>query len=218
MEHNLTDKQLSRMADGREYRSMVMTVRALDDSQDMVVEGYATTFNQPYLLYDGRYYDGRYYKVWEQIAPTAFDECDMTDVIMQYDHAGRVFARNKNGTLTLAVDAVGLKMTASLGGTDIGRQLYQEIKGGYTDKMSFGFVVAEDQRVSTVDHENDVETITRTITKIKKLYDVSAVSIPANDMTSISARRYADGVIDGIKAERLERANKRKKLKLLLEV
>ena len=213
MEHNLTDQQLRRMDDGREYRSMVMTVRALDDSQDMVVEGYATTFNQPYLLYDGRYY-----KVWEQIAPTAFDECDMSDVIMQYDHAGRVFARNKNGTLTLAVDAVGLKMTASLGGTDIGRQLYQEIKGGYTDKMSFGFVVAENQRVSTVDHENDVETITRTITKIKKLYDVSAVSIPANDMTSISARRYADGVIDGIKAERLERANKRKKLKLLLEV
>lgn len=213
MEHNLTDKQLSRMDDGREYRSMVMTVRALDDSQDMVVEGYATTFNQPYLLYDGRYY-----KVWEQISPTAFAECDMSDVIMQYDHAGRVFARNKNGTLTLTVDSIGLKISANLGGTDIGRQLYQEIKGGYTDKMSFGFVVAEDQRVSTVDHENDVETITRTITKIKKLYDVSAVSIPANDMTSISARRYADGVIDGIKAERLERANKRKKLNLLLEV
>ena len=69
-----------------------------------------------------------------------------------------------------------------------------------------------------VDHENNVETVTRTITKIKKLYDVSAVSIPANDMTSISARRYADGVIDGIKAERLERANKIKKLKLMLEV
>ena len=214
MEHNLTDKQLSRMADGREYRSMVMTVRAAEDNgESMIVEGYATTFNQPYLLFDGRYY-----KVWEQIAPTAFAECDMSDVIMQYDHEGRVFARNKNGTLTLTVDSIGLKISANRGGTDISRQLYQEIKGGYTDKMSFGFAVAEDQRVSTVDHENDVETITRTITKIKKLYDVSAVSIPANDMTSISARRYADGVIDGIKAERLERENKRKKLKLLLEV
>lgn len=214
MEHNLTDKQLSHMADGREYRSMVMTVRAAEDNgESMIVEGYATTFNQPYLLFDGRYY-----KVWEQIVPTAFAECDMSDVIMQYDHEGRVFARNKNGTLTLTVDSIGLKISANLGGTDIGRQLYQEIKGGYTDKMSFGFVVAEDQRVSTVDHENDVETITRTITKIKKLYDVSAVSIPANDTTSISARRYADGVIDGIKAERLERANKRKKLNLLLEV
>lgn len=210
----LNDKQLNRMEDGREYRSMVMEVRAADENnEDMIVEGYATTFNQPYLLYDGRFY-----KVVEQIAPTAFNECDMSDVIMQYDHEGRVFARNKNGTLILAADAIGLKITAKLGGTDIGRQLYQEIKGRYTDKMSFGFVVAEDERVSTVDHENEVETVTRTITKIKKLYDVSAVSIPANDMTSISARRYADGVIGEIKAERLERANKIKKAKILLEV
>lgn len=209
----LNDKQLNRMRDGREYRSMVMEVRAAEDGEDMVVEGYATTFNQPYILYDGRYY-----KVVEQIAPAAFNECDMSDVIMQYDHEGRVFARNKNGTLTLTVDSIGLKITANLGGTDIGRQLYQEIKGGYTDKMSFGFVVGEDQRVSTMDYENDVETVTRTITKIKKLYDVSAVSIPANDMTSISARKFANGVIEQIKAERLKRANKIKKLKLLLEV
>lgn len=207
----LNDKQLRRLSDGREYRAM--TVRALGDSDAMIVEGYATTFNQPYLLYDGGDY-----RVMEQIAPTAFAQCDMTDVIMQYDHEGRVFARNRNNTLALSVDATGLKMTADLGGTDIGRQLYQEIKGGYTDKMSFGFVVAEDQRTSTMDYNTGVETVLRTITKIKKLYDVSAVSIPANDMTSISARRYADGVIDGIKAERLERANKRKKLILMLEV
>lgn len=208
---NLNDKQLRRLSDGREYRAM--TMRALGDSDAMIVEGYATTFNQPYMLYDGGDY-----RVMEQIAPTAFAQCDMTDVIMQYDHEGRVFARNRNNTLALSVDATGLKMTADLGGTDIGRQLYQEIKGGYTDKMSFGFVVAEDQRTSTMDYNTGVETVLRTITKIKKLYDVSAVSIPANDMTSISARRYADGVIDGIKAERLERANKRKKLILMLEV
>lgn len=208
---NLNDKQLRRLSDGREYRAM--TMRALGDSDAMIVEGYATTFNQPYLLYDGGDY-----RVMEQIAPTAFAQCDMTDVIMQYDHEGRVFARNRNNTLALSIDATGLKMTADLGGTDIGRQLYQEIKGGYTDKMSFGFVVAEDQRTSTRDYNTGVETVLRTITKIKKLYDVSAVSIPANDMTSISARRYADGVIDGIKAERLERANKRKKLILMLEV
>lgn len=208
---NLNDKQLRRLSDGREYRAM--TMRALGDSDAMIVEGYATTFNQPYMLYDGGDY-----RVMEQIAPTAFAQCDMTDVIMQYDHEGRVFARNRNNTLALSIDATGLKITADLGGTDIGRQLYQEIKGGYTDKMSFGFVVAEDQRTSTMDYNTGVETVLRTITKIKKLYDVSAVSIPANDMTSISARRYADGVIDGIKAERLERANKRKKLILMLEV
>lgn len=208
----LNDKQLNKLENGREYRAMVMEVRAVDGNEEsMIVEGYATTFSQPYLLYDGRYY-----KIIEEIAPTAFSECDMSDVIMQYDHTGRVFARTRNGTLTLTVDAIGLKVTADLSGTDIGRQLYQEIKGGYTDKMSFGFVVTEDQRVSTEDYETGVETVIRTITKIKKLYDVSAVSIPANDMTSISARRFADGVIDEIKAERLERA--KKKLKLMLEV
>ena len=208
----IPDKLLRKIENGREYRTMTMSVRAAgDDDGEMIVEGYATTFNQPYLLYDWRDY-----KVMEQIHPDAFKDCDMTDVIMQYDHEGRVFARNKNGTLTLSVDTTGLKVTADLSGTDLGRQLYQEIKGGYTDKMSFGFTVAEDQRVSTVDSEKNVETVTRTITKIKKLYDVSAVSIPANDGTSISARRTADGVIEQIKAERLERA--KNKLKLLLEV
>lgn len=210
MEVGLTDKSLNKLADGREYRSMIMEARE-DEEGRMVVEGYATTFNQPYVLYDGRDY-----RIIEQIAPQAFDTCDMSDVIMQYNHEGRVFARNKNGTLTLSADALGLKIEAELGGTDIGRQLYQEIKGGYTDKMSFGFVVGEDKRESTFDNVNGVETVTRTITKIKKLYDVSAVSIPANDMTSISARRFADGVISEIKAERLERANRQSKIKLKL--
>lgn len=212
--NELTDKQLRRLADGREYRNMTVEVRAAEDDSKMIVEGYATTFNQPYTLYESKYF-----RVIEQVAPTAFAECDMSDVIMQYDHEGRVFARNKNGTLELSVDSIGLKVRADLGGTDIGRQLYQEIKGGYTDKMSFSFKVEEDQKVYTTERDKDFETCTRTITKISKLYDVSAVSIPANDMTSISARRYADGVIEYIQAERLARADKAKKIKLkLLEV
>lgn len=214
MEIKLSNRQLNRLENGREYRAMTMTVRAAGEGdENMIVEGYATTFNQPYELYSEPGY-----RVLEQIAPSAFAECDMSDVIMQYDHEGRVFARNKNGTLSLSADAIGLKIVADLGGTDISRQLYQEIKGGYTDKMSFGFVVAEDKRECVIDHESGIETITRTITKIKKLYDVSAVSLPANDMTSISARRFSDGVIEEIKAERLKRANRIKKLKLLLEV
>lgn len=209
----LTDKQLSRLENGREYRSMTVSVRAADAGDQMIVEGYATTFNQPYVLYENKYY-----RVMEQIAPTAFEGCDMSDVIMQYDHEGRVFARNKNGTLTLSVDSIGLKIVADLGGTDIGRSLYQEIKGGYTDKMSFAFQVGEDSRVYTEDYENDFEECLRTITKITKLYDVSAVSLPANDMTSISARRFSDGVIEEIKAERLKRARQIQKIKLIMEV
>lgn len=213
MEQQISDLQLKRLADGREYRSLSMQIRSAGEDSQMIVEGYATTFNQPYELYRSRRY-----RVLEQVAPTAFAECDMSDVIMQYDHEGRVFARTRNGTLKLSVDNIGLKITADLSGTESGRQLYQEIKGGYTDRMSFGFVVGEEKREEVEDHVSNLDTVTRTITKINKLYDVSAVSIPANDMTCISARRYANGVIDGIKAERLELARKRKKIKILTEV
>lgn len=210
MEQN--KKNMEKIEAGREYRAMQMEIQESDEGK-LLVEGYATTFNEPYTLYDGRYY-----KVIEQIDPHAFDECDMSDVIMQYDHEGRVFARNKNETLELSVDEKGLKIRADLGGTEIGKQLYEEIKGGYTDKMSFGFTVGEDKKEYVMDYENDVETCTRTITKVKKLFDVSAVSLPANDMTSISARRFSDGVIEKIKAERLERANRIKKIKIMMEV
>lgn len=206
----LTDKQLKKLNNGREYRSMIIQVRnANEENGELIVEGYATTFNQPYTLYEGRCY-----KVLEQISPTAFNECDMSDVIFQYDHEGRVFARTKNKTLELLIDNKGLFIRANLGGTDEGKRLYQEIKGGYTDKMSFGFVVESDVCVSVTD-ENDYETITRTITKISKIYDVSAVSIPANDMTSISARNFSDGVITKIESERMKRAKLKLKIKMM---
>lgn len=210
----LSDLQQSKLAQGREYRYVTMAVRAqAQDNERMVVEGYATTFNQPYELYS---YGN--YTVLEQVDAHAFDECDMSDVIMQYDHQGRVFARTRNSTLELRIDTKGLYIVADLGGTEEGRKLYQEIKDGYIDRMSFGFVVGEDSRTITEDHDAGTETILRTILKITKLYDVSAVSIPANDMTSISARSLADGVIAGLAEERRrEDQRNRLKLKLLLE-
>lgn len=213
------DKLLKKLNNGREYRAMRLEVRTADPAApdaSQEVEGYACTFNQPYLLYEYMGDSGTTYRVMEQIDPHAFDDCDMDDVIMQYDHEGRVFARTKNGTLALAADDTGLKVTADLGGTEIGRQLFGEIKGGYTDKMSFGFTVAEDKRETVRDLESHIMTVNRTITKIKKLYDVSAVSLPANDATSISARKFLDGEIERIKAERLKRADTATKIKLKL--
>lgn len=207
----MTDKQKNKLAAGREYRAMTLECRAAEDQEKMIVEGYATTFNEEYLLYDWGDY-----RMYEKVDPAAFGGCDMSDVIMQYDHEGRVFARTKNGSLTLSVDGHGLKVVADLGGTEIGRQLYQEIKGGYTDKMSFGFVVEEDKRESVANQSTGKTEVVRTITKIKKLYDVSAVSLPANDMTAISARKYADGEIQRIEAER--RDLDKKKLEIFLEV
>lgn len=186
-----------KLTEGRSYRPMEL--RAVEDGTELnsyIVEGYATTFNQPYELYSEPGWTLR-----EQVSPDAFDNADMTDVIFQYDHAGRVFARKSNGTLELTTDEHGLKIRADLSGTEIGRQLYEEIKGGYTTKMSFGFTVAKDTREETEDEAGNVD-ILRTITGIKKLYDVSAVSLPANDATIISARSDGEGVIAEAKTER----------------
>lgn len=207
-----------KLNEGRQYRDIKCSefeTREEDDGK-MIVRGYATTFNEPYELWS---YDG--YTVMEQIDPHAFDKCDMDDVIMQYNHEGRVFARNKNNTLKLDVELKGLAIEAELSGTQIGRQLYEEIKGGYTDKMSFGFRVGKDKREVTEDHENNTVTVLRTITEITKLYDVSAVSIPANDATSISARAFSEGVIAEIREEILERQRRerqKQKIRILSEV
>lgn len=184
----------------REYRNMTpLEVRA-EENEEKVVEGFATTFNEPYTLYSD---SDLVYR--EQVAPEAFENTDMSDVIMQYDHQGRVFARISNNTLEVEPTDKGLFIRANLGGTEIGRNLYEEIAGGYTDKMSFGFTVDNDEEVRTEAEDGRVD-ILRTITGISKLYDVSAVSIPANDGTSIgvSTRSKIDGVIEEVRAERLE--------------
>lgn len=195
---------------GTQYRDF----SALEPQEEMVVEGYATTFDSPYLLFR----DGEY-EVYEQIDRNAFAEANMSDVVMQYNHEGRVFARNSNGTLTLNTDEHGLHFRALLGGTELGRQLYEEIKGGYTNKMSFGFTVDEDKREITEEGNN--VRILRTIMKIGRLYDVSAVSIPANDGTNISARSYGAECVAEV-AEEFRKRNERKaqieRIKALTEV
>lgn len=187
---------LEKIQSGRQYRNMEIRIAEDNQESEYKVKGYATTFNEPYVLMT---WDDM--EIREQVDPGAFADADMSDVIMQYDHEGRVFARLKNKTMDLTVDEHGLLVNADLGGTEIGRQLYEEIKGGYTDKMSFGFTVKED-RVEEFD-EGDKRIYLRTIVKVGKLYDVSAVSIPANDGTEISARAFCDGVIAKREAERL---------------
>ena len=186
----------------REYRDMTMEVRTAENEEApeerIVVTGYASTFNEPYTLYED---DG--WRFNEVVDNRAFENTDMSDVIMQYDHEGRVFARMSNNTLTVTPDEKGLLIEADLGGTELGRQLFEEIRGGYTNKMSFGFAVDGEDYLDTKDVDGKALTV-RTITSVRKLYDVSAVSLPANDATSISVRSLTDGEIERIRAERLE--------------
>lgn len=190
----------------REYRNLVrnLEIRKAQGGSgepEKIAEGYATTFNEPYMLASYRDWDGYMVEVWEQVAPTAFEQCDLSDVIMQYNHEGRVFARNSNGTLELSTDDHGLFISANLGGTETGRQLFEEIQGGYTNKMSFGFTIRGDKWEFEEDLDAGIIKEIRTITDIGKLYDVSAVSIPANDNTEISSRGASEGVIARAKEE-----------------
>ena len=171
---NKTDREF------RAFRSFELKeLRSEEGERQDYVHGVPVVFNTPTCLFE---YEG--VKFYEQIDRHAFDNCDMSDVIFNYNHGGRVAARIRNNTLKLAINDVGMEMDAFLGGTQFGRDLLEDIRGGYIDKMSFAFVVAENGE------EYDQATHTRTITRIKKLYDVSAVDIPAYDTTSISARDF----------------------------
>ena len=201
----------------REYRDMTMEIRTAENEEApeerKVVTGYASTFNEPYTLYEDDDW-----KFEEVVDSRAFDNTDMSDVIMQYDHEGRVFARISNNTLTVMPDEKGLLIEADLGGTELGRQLYEEIRGGYTNKMSFGFTVDGEDYLDTKSADGKALTV-RTITSVRKLYDVSAVSLPANDATSISVRNLTDGEIERIQAERLEAEKlELRRKKLMLEI
>ena len=169
---------------------------------DYYVEGYATTF-EPYKLYE---IGGVEY--FERISPDAFESADMSDVIFQYDHVGKVLARKSNGTLLIETDNHGLFVCADLSKSAASREMYGEIDNGLVTKMSWAFTVSEDSF--------DRDTRTRTILKVNKVYDVSAVSIPANNQTDISARSYFDGEIERERRESLER--KKQILRMRLEL
>ena len=193
----------------REYRAMTMSPV---EGQEYRVGGYATTFDDPYTLYEDNDMVLR-----EIIDHNALEGADLSDVIMQYDHEGRVFARTSNNTLSVAPDAHGLAMEANLGGTSLGRGLFEEINGGYTTKMSWGFSVNRDKDEWTSETAPDGRALeTRRIKSVRKVYDVSAVSLPANDATEISARSVADGAIERLAAERREKLEIRKR-KMLME-
>jgi len=181
--------------ENREYRNfpMVEVRKEGENEPSFLVEGYASTF-ETYVLFED---EGIEYK--ERILPEAFENCDMSDVIFLKDHEGTVFARTKNNTLTLEVNENGLLTKTDLSKTSASREMFEEISTGMYSQMSFAFIVDDDE-YNTTEH-------LRTIRHIKKIFDVSAVSFPANPTTDISVatRSRFDGFIEQEKAERLAR-------------
>ena len=168
------------------------------------VEGYAARY-EPYVLYELE--DG---PIYERFEPGCFDGCDMSDIIFQLNHQGTVMARQSNGSLIVEPDSVGLFTAADLGRTEAARRLYEEISTGMITKMSWGFILGEyyyDQATRTIVHKS-----------VKKIFDVSAVSIPANQNTEINARSWGDGVIDLATRSEVELEERRRKLRLKIKL
>lgn len=192
----------------REYRSLKPLERKEDDKKfdsECYVEGYAARY-EPYVLYT----DAEGNEIREEFVKGCFDDCDMSDIIMQYDHSGKVLARQRNNTLLVVPDEEGLFVAADLSKSEASRALYEEIENGLVDRMSWGFIPGEykyDRKEHIIRH-----------TKIKKIFDVSAVSMPANDTTNIHARSFVDGVIEADAQELREREETKEKLKLKLKL
>lgn len=166
----------------REYRAAAPFVLPDDNenSDELTLRGTPIVFDTPTVLYE---IDGIEYK--EVIARGALDECDMSDFILNRNHGqndGTVYARTRNNSLTYTITPSGLDIIATLDKEDDRhRNLHRDIQKRRVDKMSFSFIARE--------CSYDRETHTRTITKIKKLFDVSAVDFPAYNETSITTAR-----------------------------
>ena len=164
-----------------ESERRLIEIRALDNQEgEMLIEGYAITYNQP----STHQYGGR--KFTEVIKSGALDKTDMKDVPMRYNHNDNVMimARTRNKSLLLIKDEKGLKIQAKLLDTQSNRDLYKGIKEGLIDKMSFAFIVP-DGGDNWSFGENETS---REVNEIARLVDVSVVDTPFYDSTSIYAR------------------------------
>ena len=200
----MTPNEMTKFKDQAQSRGLTLFSSAQVDKRiesDHYVDGYAALY-EPYVLY----YDYDNNPVYERFERGCFYNCDMSDIIMQYDHEGKVLARNRNGSLIVEADDTGLFFAADLSRTEAARSLYDEIKAEMVTKMSWRFLAGN--------YYYDKDTRTIVHLTVKKIYDVSAVSIPANDNTEINARAWADGEIAQAARREAELDERRRRLRL----
>lgn len=161
---------------------------SFDVRSDAREDGIATLSGRP-IVYSRATDIGGWFE--EIIEPGALDGADLTDVPLLVNHNERMIPvarsrRNtKNSTLRLAVDGEGLTMEADVDieNNATSRELNSAVTRGDIDGMSFRFAVSE-QRWEKL----DTDYPTRHILKFSKIGEISAVTWPAYDATSIYAR------------------------------
>ena len=202
-----------KLKDTAQARTMQLRANAEHDGKrfdsDFYVEGYAARYEQ-YLLYD----DGDRGKVYERFERGCFDGCDMSDVIMQHDHRGLVYARNTDGTLIVEPDGSGLFIAADLSGTINSRAYYEDIAAGLITRMIWRFIPGT-CCIERAEGSKDVCIVHKSI---RKIYDVSGVSIPVKDEIEINARAWCDGVIAPAARSEAELDDKKRRLRLKIKL
>ena len=180
----------------------LVDMRALDNTDEMIVEGYAAVFDTVTNL------------GWmkEEIDRHAFDNPDMSDIVMKYNHEHSILpmARTRGGTLQFNIDDHGLKIRAKLPETSVNKDIYTLIREGVLSKMSFAFTVKR--------QEYDYDTDTRKILEFDKIFDVSVVDVPAYETTEIYARNKEQYEEEKRKYEEKKIAFEKQKLEIILSL
>lgn len=160
------------------------TKNKVDDKDGKKISGYAIVFNKPSKpIPDGNS------SFTEIIDPKALENTDLSDVVMLSNHDySKPLATVKAGTLKLDVDEKGLHFEATLPNTTDGSDTFENVKAGNIDSASFRFANASDQW-----SKDENGNITRTITNIGDIFEISSVTIPAYDDSSVEvAKRSFD--------------------------
>ncbi len=156
-------------------------INSANEEGQLKVRGYAAVFNEPTLIWESEYSG---YKYFETVDRNAFEGADLSDVCFKYNHGdvAMILARTRNKTLILAADDHGLAIQADIADTSTGKDVYELIRRGDLDKMSFAFTVEKQK----VEYDERAKTCIRTILKFDKIFDVAVVDFPAYDGTEIS--------------------------------
>lgn len=183
-------KKIFHSSNNEEQRVMSSTfeVSKSDDKNPAHVTGHAAVFDQLSENLGG---------FREKIAPGAFDGVLNDDVRALFNHdPNLILGRTAAKTLELSVDTTGLKVDFSIPDTSYGRDLIVSLERGDINQMSFGFQVEEDEW----NEDNTTGAVIRTITKVKRLFDISPITFPAYPQTDV-AKRSMDEWKESIKAQ-----------------
>lgn len=175
-----------------EVRCLVAELRA-ESADSRTISGYAAKFESWSEPIAG------WFK--EKIARSAFEGCNLQDVIMCFNHnVDDILARTTSGTLTLSVDDVGLRFSFDAPNTTRGNDMLELVRRGDVDKCSFKFIVEKDEW-RYADDKNQLDYDERTILKFALLKDVALVVFPAYKDTEASARHLEERKAEYLKIQ-----------------